>query len=244
MRFDPVATYTNNTNEIVKVTQGDRCWLLKRYQGNNALGRRNTEQARLRLWGSKGFPVPALYDLDLPEQSEPYLVLEWIDGISLAQLLNDESLTMDKRLQQLEKIIKDIYGRQSQNLQQNDYRFIHSDPNTGNILIKNGNHFYIDFEGCVTSSSNNITEALAIELAKFLRWSIRDLGRRHLQDVINRVIAIYGSDDPIIIAIYRRVYRSPWQFVHRFKDRKKKKNNPGDVTKYDLADAFHSALVG
>lgn len=241
--FEPVVGFNKHTNEVVKVIRGDSCWLLKRYQGRDAQRRRNVERQRLNLWRSKGYSVPALYDIEFADETDPYLVLEWIEGVSLAQYLNDQSQSIAKRLQQLETIIKDIYCRQIRSLQEQDYDLIHFDPNTGNILIRNDTHFFIDLEARVATSPKNINEALAIELAKFLRWSIRDIGRQYLGDVINMTGEIYGRDNPIIATLVQRVYRPPLQFLHRRKDKRKKRNKPSEVTKYDLADGFRSIIV-
>ena len=81
-----------------------------------------------------------------------------------------------------------------------------------------------------------------MELAKFLRWAVRDLGRQYLDRVVSFVLDSYGRESLIIAALVDRVYRVPFQFVHRWRDRRKKAGRPGEVTKYDLADAFHAKL--
>ena len=242
MRIDPVVTDTDNSNDVARISEDGKTWFLKRYRGEGAISRRDTERDRLRLWRDKGFPVPRVVAKSLPREPGPHLVLEWVEGVSLAGFLKDGARSIDSRLGTLEAVIKCFHDRQEVNEGLEDFELIHSDPNTGNILVIEGGFFYIDLESRVTRAYRDFNEALAVELAKFLRWAVRDLGRQYLDRVVSFVLDSYGRESLIIAALVDRVYRVPFQFVHRWRDRRKKAGRPGEVTKYDLADAFHAKL--
>ncbi len=243
MEYKEVVTERATTNELIKLTEGSQSWLLKRYQGENADIHRDSEKKRLALWAQQGYLVPAIIDdLKLSREVQPYLILQWLNGCSLADYLTASDRPIEKKIQQLKKIIKLIHQRQEYSLMKNCYDFIHHDLNTGNIILVNDDCYYIDFEAQLLPKKYKLTEALAIELAKFIRWSVRDLGSTHLDEIIQLTIKIYTAENPILKLLIKRVHNRKFQFIHRWKNQNKKKNNAEDITKYDLADRFQFFL--
>ncbi len=83
---------------------------------------------------------------------------------------------------------------------------------------------------------------MAIELAKLLRWTVRDVGREHLPSVIQLTVETYGNDNSILTSLVETVCGRPLQPIHRYKDYRKKAKMPNEVTKYDIADGLSSVL--
>jgi len=104
---------------------------------------------------------------------------------------------------------------------------------------KSDNFYYIDFEGSFTLDNDliKIKTNISIEVAKLVRWATRDLGAHHLNAVLECMMIAYGKTS-IPDLIVNRVCNKPFQFIHRWKDKKKKEKNAADVTKYDIADAI------
>ncbi len=242
MDFQPVLAAQNTSNELVRVLQGDDTYLLKRYRGKMAQSHRDTERARLTQWRRAGYPVSRVIEFDVPGESGPYLVLEWFEGRSLSEFLQDVEVDRRTKLDRWVRILADIHARQTRVLRDGEADFIHHDSNTGNVLVAGAERRYIDFEERVVPRSASIAETLAVELARFLRWTVRDLGRAHLESVIQQALTIYGSDSQIVSLLVERIYRPPLQFVHRWKDRRRRRQNPLEITKYDLADAISTVL--
>ena len=242
MKIEPISTLRNTSNELSKLTEGENTWLLKRYQGKDSLSHRENEEARLRAWLAGGYPVPEIADLNLPSEQQPYLVIQWLEGESLGEFLTSDEIPDPEKLERLQRIIAQFHSRHKYVQQHQDLAFIHHDPNTGNIFLTQDSDYYIDFEEIVSQGSKSITDLKAIELAKLIRWSARDMGRENLPDILRLTVEIYGEDSEIIATLIDRVYRQPLQFFQRYKDRRKKIANVHEITKYDLADGFTRVL--
>jgi len=242
MEYKQVVTGRVTSNELIKLTEGNKTWLLKRYKGKKATIHRESERKRLVLWAQQGYLVPEIIDFKLSTEDQPYLILQWLNGRSLGDYLTDREQPINKKIQQLKNFIVLFHQRQRYCQAESCYDFIHHDPNTGNIIMMYNNFYYIDFESQISPNRYELTEALAIELAKFIRWSARDLGNIHLDEIIKLTIEIYKPENPILRILIERVYRRKFQLIHRLKNQYKKRNNPKEITKYDLADHFHFYL--
>ena len=242
MDYQKVVTAISTSNELIKLTEGKQSWLLKRYRGDKAEHHRDSEKNRLVLWAKQGFLVPEVIDLQLSAEVQPYLVLQWINGCSLTDYLTSVEHSIEVKIQKIKELIQLFYQRQQFCLAQKNYDFIHHDPNTGNMVLDKDDFYYIDFEEKVSSDDYELSEALAIELAKFIRWVIRDIVKTHLNKVIQLTVEVYRPGNPILDQIIERVYGRHFQFIHRWKDRNNKKHNSAEVTKYDLADSLQFIL--
>ena len=242
MDYKKIVTARTTSNDLFKLTEGKQSWLLKRYRGDKAEHHRDSEKNRLVLWARQGFLVPEVIELQLSAEVQPYLVLQWINGCSLADYLTSVDRSIDVKIQKIKELIQLFYQRQQFCLAENSYDFIHHDPNTGNMVLDKDDFYYIDFEEKVNSDDYELSEALAIELAKFIRWVIRDLGSGYLDKIIQLTVEVYQPGNPILDQIIERVHGRHFQFIHRWKDRNKKKYNSSEVTKYDLADSLQFFL--
>lgn len=98
--------------------------------------RRMTSEARLLIRLRKcGLPVPAVWDLDLDGGQ---LVLEWLPGRTLIEVLNDEN----SELQTVELALKSV-GSAVRHLHRE--AMTHGDLSTNNVLIHEQEVFLIDF---------------------------------------------------------------------------------------------------
>jgi len=214
-------------------------YLVKKYRGENPVERQQMEMLRIECWHKAGFPVPNVYDKIIEGESEPYLVMEYIEGQTLGMYLRDQEVTATDKLTLLSRLFSHNMERHRLVLNNADVRFIHHDPNTGNILLRGSEFFFIDFEAGPKklTSATNVSDLIGIEVAKFIRWSARDLGRNYLQDVLKLMMDIY-SDTLIPKSIVNRVHGVPFQVLHRWKDKRKKARCPSNITKYDIADGI------
>mgnify|MGYP006131182935 FL=1 len=98
--------------------------------------RRMTSEARLLIRLRKtGLPVPAVWDLDLEGGQ---LVLEWLPGRTLIELLNDENADPHS----IERSLKSV-GSAVRNLHRE--AMTHGDLSTNNVLINEEEVYLIDF---------------------------------------------------------------------------------------------------
>lgn len=242
MKLTPLHHSPETSNTLLIAENGNRRYLVKRYEGKNAEHRRNLELHRLVRWRRAGFNVPAVVKPAGLEENAPCLAMEYLMGCSLQEFLQSKSIGQQEKFDLLRKLFLLNADRHRIVLDTDDATLIHHDLNTGNILISNDRIFYIDLEGQLESrSSIPKTDLVGIEVAKLLRWSSRDLGRHLLREVIGIMLdAYHWSKVPESIA--NRVYNRPFQFLHRWRNMQRLRELPGDVTKYDIADGI-SELV-
>jgi len=229
--------YSETSNKLYRHETPSGTTVIKCYQGSSAGEHYEREKERLLHWKRKGHPVPAVLPLETGELSNDiYLVLEYLPGTSLQQLLCDTTIPIEQRENVLTNTLTSMAKRHQQAIAENDSYLIHFDANTGNIVISNNRAFWIDFEAPL---SRGTTEELASrEIAKFIRWAVRDLGHERLEHCIDRLVFAYQDQLSLLHNMANRTLQRNFSFYHRYRDRKRKKNNPREITKYDIADAL------
>jgi serine/threonine protein kinase len=234
---------SETSNKLMIAEKGNNQYIIKYYTGANGVLRKRLEAQRLKLWSEAGFKVPRVSKAITVATDEPYLVLEFISGITLREYLRSETIETKSKLSLLRKLFFENAIRHRRSISTNDRTFIHHDLNTGNILVTKDDFVLIDFEDQIRSKPGTPMNTLAgLEIRKLLRWATRDMGKKFLPQIVALMLEAYRwSDAPRTIV--ERVYRRPFQFLHRWRDRFKLKRNPWDVTKYDIADAI-AALSG
>lgn len=242
MELQPLKTFRASTNQASLLTAQGRQWLVKRYAGAHQQERRDCEEQTLRLWNKAGFRVPRIASIDLPElHGTPYLVMEYLDGPTLQEYLRRAGGTRVQKLEWLSRILRENCRRQALALREHQTRLFHPDPNSSNVILVGSEFCFIDFETSV--AQDQFADAAAIETAKFCRWTARDLGIDTLPELMNRLVEAYHDDPLVLRRIVRRTQGRPFQFFHRWQDRKRKRKQPTEVTKYDIADALAQALA-
>ena len=241
MVLAPLTTFRASTNRAWLMETGGRRWLVKHYIGNDAEARRDCEARRLTIWNRHGFRVPKLEDVRVTElEGKPHLVMEFIEARTLQEVLKDSLQPLNDRLQRLRSIVAENRRRHDLALKLQEPGLLHHDPNTSNVLCPpNETCCFIDFEGEVAGWQ---VEFIAIEIAKLFRWAARDLGRPEIDTVAALFFEAYAGRQDWLQAIAQRTLERRFQFYHRWQDGRRKRNAPGEVTKYDVADSIRRLL--
>lgn len=237
MKLAVFETFRKTTNNLYLLTDGSSKYLVKSYYGSDGFARYRQEKFMLNHWKQAGLPVPQIYDKQVPDAAEPYLVTGFIEGPSLREYLSSENPGMPEKFAVLAKLFEQLRRRHDTAIQTSDRSLIHYDPSSGNIIYTGDSFYFIDFESRPKSRCA-ISESASIELATLCRWIVRDLGLKFLEDVLKQMVAAYKGQEPLLNLIVKRTAGRPFQFYHRRKNQRYKALYPNDVTKYDIADGL------
>lgn len=215
-------------------------YLVKSYLGARADFRCDLEARKLRHWAALGFSVPAVFDIEVADLKQPYLVMGYIESVTLAQFLQQSNCHLDKKRTLLASVFECNARRHQLALKTNDSLLIHTDPNTDNILVTNQAFFHIDFEHPTKEKSLRL--AVAQEIAAFARRVASNMEKQHLPETVASLLSAYDHDHRLFSHVVALTKGRPLQVIHRFKDRKRKRANPLLVTRYDIADAISKQL--
>lgn len=241
MELEPIKTFRLTTNKVSRFQHEGRELLVKRYTGTAKQARRDQEERTLELWREYGFHVPAVRKLQIPQLlDEPQLVLDYLGSLTLQEKLKNPAVPRDDKLECIAAIFVKNSRRHQLAIERSEPLLIHADANTSNILCHESGFYFIDFENCPGGTS--LTEMAAIETAKFTRWVARDCGIALLPGVIEVLVEAYRGNREILQVIAERTTSRPFQWYHRWRDRDRKRRNPAEVTKYDVADAVATEL--
>jgi len=240
MNLVPVKTFRPTANKLFYFYQDGRRLLLKSYVGKRAQERYEQERYLLGKWARHNFPAPSFYDIDIEGAAKPFLVIDYIAGVSLREYLVSSDNPVEKKITRLEEIFSSNRNRHSLAFRENDPDLVLFDANTGNIIIADSGHFHIDFEA--PAKKGNLVNLISKEIAKFCRWACRDMGRDNMPIIIKKLTDVYADSPEFLKRIVELTNNSPLQFVHRLRDKRKKRKNPLEVTKYDIADAVKKEL--
>jgi tRNA A-37 threonylcarbamoyl transferase component Bud32 len=232
-----LGTFRQGTNEVFLLRHGGRELLAKCYRGEHPQARCDYERTTLQLWATLSLPVPRVWDIDVPElRGAPYLITDYLGRLTLQEWLQDQAVPEAAKLSFLARIFTENHRRHRLAVERNEPRLIHADPNSSNILRAQEKFYFIDFER--PAAFADLAEAAAVELGKFCRWTVRDFGVAQLEPVMQLLVEAYAGDKHLLRLFIERTCARPFQALHRWRDRRRKINHPGDVTKYDLADAL------
>lgn len=237
MNISPFAAFRRTTNALYTVRDADAEYFVKCYRGPSGPEREDRERHMIHSWEKEGFEVPRIYDIEIPDLTKPYLVTDLVKGVSLREYLAGDTQPASMKMEVLTKLFTELRRRHELAIAKNDPRFIHPDASTGNILCTRSGFCFIDFEA-EPRRRDSVMEAAGIEVATLCRWIVRDLGAGHLSEVLTRVQAAYEGREHLLDLAAGRTMNRPFQFYHRWQDRRRKQQNPGEVTKYDIARAL------
>ena len=127
-------------------------------------------------------------------------------------------------------------------MQADEPRLVHPDPNTSNVIIASNRlgWFWIDLEA--PSSGAPLPDQVVREMAKLFRWMARDLGRERLPAVADLFCDAYAGEEVLLRKLVERTLARPFQWLHRWRDRARRKADPADITKYEVSEALRGAL--
>ncbi len=210
--------------------------LVKTFINQHKESRRELELQKNQRWNAAGFCVPRIMDIEFKEITEPYVVMEYIDGINLSDYLKNPEIPLTAKLKTLSEIFKINYRRHMLAREQNDALLIHTDPNTDNIIISPKGLVFIDFEHL--SKTLDISNAIAKEVGRFIRRAIKDLGTNYMREAIEILLTAYNYDASIFNSVEELALDRPFQSLRRFKNKLKKLKNSKLVTHQDIAEAI------
>lgn len=237
MELQPLNTFRQGSNEVCLLRHDGRELLAKRYRGEGAGARCDYERATLDLWASCHFPVPRVWPVEIPQWAgSPHLVTDYLGHLTLQEWLHDAKVPAAQRYEFLARLFRENHRRHRLALDRREARLIHADPNSSNVLRVGEQFYFIDFER--STEIADLTEAAAVEVGKFCRWTVRDFGRAHLVPVMRLLVEAYAEDRPLLELFVQRTCDRSFQWVHRWRDRRRKARHPDEVTKYDLADTL------
>lgn len=242
MNLSPFKTFRKTTNSLYVLVDGDSKYLVKHYCGPGNFARCRQEKLILQLWTQSGFNVPEIYDIDIADIPEPYLVTSFIEGPSLREYLSRNECSIEEKLEILNKLFCEFARRHDLAIRADDRNLVHHDPSSGNIICTEHGFYFIDFE-TIPKRKRSVIESASIEVATTCRWIVRDLGIEMLEKVLKLLVTAYAGQESLLNLVVKRTAGRHFQFYHRRQDRKRKTANPQDVTKYDIADALAKLLL-
>lgn len=240
MKLSPLKTSTKTTNTLYSFDDGNTAYVVKCYVGADNLKRCRREKDAIEHWAAAGFNVPRIYDRTIPNIHVPYLVLSRIEGVPLREYLSSRTRPIDEKLRMLENLFEQTSSRHRLAVQNADFRLVHYDPSSGNVICFGDRLSYVDFEA--RPRYRTVIEAAGTELLTLCKWIVRDMGMEFLETVMQLVTASYKNQQSLLRVMLKRTSGRPFQFYHRWKIRKRKTANPNDVTKYDIADTVEKLL--
>ena len=235
MELKPLTTFRKTTNRLYLLVDAGQ-YLVKCYPGPDGAARRERERAMLDRWREAGFNVPEVCERTIPDLPEPRLVTRFIEGVSLRELLCCDERERAEKLDTVSRVFEDLARRHRMAVSRDDPLLVHHDPNTGNILCGPDGFTFIDFEA-PPHKGRSAAEAASIEAATTCRWIARDQGVAFIEETARLMVAAYAGQESLMRRIVERTHGRAFQFVHRRRDRARKRAHPGEVTKYDIADA-------
>ena len=240
MILTELKTFKKTSNRLFIYDHKGKKLLVKCYHAQPAEKRRDKELFIMRYWHDAGYKVPEIHDIEIPSIKAPYIVMNFIDGISLQRFLSTNDHSLETKLEIVSRFFENINARHDRAIRNDDKNLIHFDPSTGNVIYTDNDFLFIDFEDA--SRKRTVLQAATIEVATLCKWIVRDMGIKHANNVLSRLVSVYDNNRKLLNLIVKQTAGVPFQFFHRRRDRNKKLANPLEVTKYDIADALAKLL--
>jgi len=197
--------------------------------------RKDYEEACLRHWNEKGFCVPQVLASPFPEYEEvPHLSTTFVEGVTLKLILH-EGYSSSRDI--VVNFFEDLSKRHQLALRNRDPLLFHVDSNTQNILVAKNQFFHVDFE--MGRPWEHPMESACREVSKLLISMGEDLKPEERNPVYTLFKNGYRNKE-LLDFLDRSVNRRPFQNLHRWRNERKKKENPRRVTLYDLIDTFRN----
>ena len=210
-------------------------------EDRRSVERRDFERSVLTLWAKYGFRVAEEARLPVRESvARPVLVTKWVKGPTLGEALRAPGMSIDAKFKVVAEVLADMFRRHGIALELGEPRLVHFDCNTGNIILSREGPVHIDFEmGRLWAP---VERSAGEELAKFIRWAARDIGRTSLGAVAGLAAGQYSARRDIVDGIIERALGRVFGFWHDGRDRAKHAADPGDVTIMDVARALQETI--
>ena len=185
---------------IVKFYGRKRSWLrtnirrfgLWLYAGKSGLSpsqRFRTELEILRLWREEGFGVPEVI-AESPLPGLPFLVLEHVEGPSIADVLADPARPTSEQDACVERFARDLARRHERARALGDPRLVHASPTLRDVLFTDGGPVFLDFE-IRYDGSHSLEQLLNRKLTGFIRSMARATPR--FEELLEVFLDGYGK---------------------------------------------------
>jgi tRNA A-37 threonylcarbamoyl transferase component Bud32 len=256
-RLAPYGLKSVHSNEAFRIPQNGRFLFLKVYGPKkprifyelrsrlDAIGmrqpieyrvpprRKDFEEACLKHWREKGFSVPHLLASPFPEyEGVPHLCTTFIEGVTMKSILSQGYFSAEGRL---DIFFEDLFRRHALAFRTSDTLLFHIDANTQNILEAGNQFYHVDFE--MGRPWERPMECACREITKLLISMSQDLPSGERNPLYRLFKKVYRNRD-LLDFLDRSIHRRPFQNVHRWRNRRKKEEDPRRVTLYDLAEAL------
>ena len=157
-------------------------------------GRMQTERAVLDLWRREGFDVPKVLYADLlAHNSQPCVVMEWIDGLSMAAVLKSSDTPLTRKQELVERFASVTGKRHARALELQEVRLLTDHPTLSHILVAEDRLVHIDFE-IVFTPKKDLERLVRYELGGFL-YSLAKVSKMQFPVFLRTFAAAYSSPE-------------------------------------------------
>ncbi|WP_372369585.1 RIO1 family regulatory kinase/ATPase [Candidatus Uabimicrobium sp. HlEnr_7] len=227
----------NTDSAFYILERSQKTYLVKHYK-KNAEERYSREKRMLKYWKESGYHVPLFYDDFELELSQPYLVMQFLSGKTLAEIFSDETVSYDYKLKLIEKLFISCSKRHTQALQNLDRELIHRDMNLDNIILYEDKLYYIDFEH--ESKVKVFKKQLAKEISTLCRRILNLIGPEYTEETMTLLVKSYTHQLKILHLVVKFSYGRISRIFHMLGARENKKHNL--VTKYEIVMVLKKLL--
>jgi len=226
----------NSETEFFLFTENGVQFLVKRYMGVEGGMHRDREKARMLHWKSHDLFVPTVYEKSVSQVGGVYLVMDYLPGSTLGELVVSES-SRSQIYRWVELVLRCNAARHRLSMMRSDALLIHPDPNPYNVLIAGERIQYIDFESSVKNTS--LDELISLEVERFVLRLLRLLGDEHVQDLSKMLVSAYDGQEAVLERIIENNHVN--MLVRKFKNfRKSMIERP--IGRYELSTALREHL--
>jgi tRNA A-37 threonylcarbamoyl transferase component Bud32 len=194
--------------------------------------RRDFEEGSLRYWEERGYHVPAVVKNPFHQLSHiPVLTTRYIEGMTIRDFLRSEKVGNAEKEEQLAVLFRDTGERHRVALRTDDNRLLHIDANTRNVILAENALYHCDFE--MGRPWETPVQCATREVLKLLVSVIEDMGTSFAEPVCRSFRGVY-TEETVYAGIEKGITGRPFQRVHRYRNRRKKERDPGQITLYDI----------
>lgn len=140
-------------------------------RGTSAVERCETERASLALWAHRGFDVPRLHDLPLPDGvAPPALWMEDCPGPTLARVIRSGAHSVEDVAGLVSRFSATLARRHEVATAEDEVLLVHEHPSFAHVLVVDGGERLVSFDlECAFKDGFPVAQAIGFELAGFAR---------------------------------------------------------------------------
>ena len=152
--------------------------------------RQETEGEILELWNREGFDVPRLLLQCLPRlDPQPYLVMEWLDGRTIFEILCDDTVPMHEKAALVRRFTKRWGERHQRALELDEPRLIQLRSGFHHVISTGERLAAFDFEVCYTRR-HHVRRLISLEISGYLR-TLASAMPDHLGEFLKVIVESY-----------------------------------------------------